>query len=274
VAKSAPPVSFDREELTLTQPNPGRKVYELQSSKDKPVIGIFNDRCFAFYYRENIEALAEAGAKLLTIDSINDPVLPDVDALYIGGGFPEVFAADLEKNQSLRAMLKRKIEEGLPVYAECGGLMYLGRSLIWHDQAYQMCGALPFDVIMSDKPQGHGYVELEVIRENPYFKIGEVIRGHEFHNSRLINLENDKVEFAYRVKRGCGIGDGKDGLVYKNVMAGYSHLHAVSVPQWARNIVAQAENYKNSKIDTRLEGDKDFKGTDYKELWTNYPISI
>lgn len=247
IAKSAPPVSMDGEL--------GRDTYKLQSGKEKPVIGIFKDQSFTFYYRENLEALEEAGAELFYIDSLNDPGLPEVDALYIGGGFPEIFAAELERNQSLRRMLKEKIEEGLPVYAECGGLMYLGRSLIWHDQTYQMCGALPFDVIMSDGPQGHGYVELEVSGENPYFNVGEVIRGHEFHHSKLVNLERDKIEVAYRVNRGCGIGDKMDGLVYKNVMAAYTHLHAVSVPQWAGNLVMQAKKYRRQIIDPRLEKD-------------------
>ncbi|TEB10343.1 cobyrinate a,c-diamide synthase [Pelotomaculum propionicicum] len=238
IARSAPPV------LVNDEIKSGKETYKLHSRKEKPVIGIFKDQSFTFYYRENLEALEGAGAELLYIDSLNDPELPDVDALYIGGGFPELFAAELEKNKSLRGAVKAKVEENLPVYAECGGLMYLGRSLIWRDQTYQMCGVLPFDVIMSDKPQGHGYVELEVSGENPYFNVGEVIRGHEFHHSRLINLEPGQAGVAYNVKRGTGMGDGIDGLVYKNVMASYTHLHAVSVPQWARNLVSQAENYR------------------------------
>lgn len=214
---------------------------------DKPVIGVFCDRSFTFYYPENLEALVEAGAELSAVDSINDPVLPDVDALYIGGGFPEVFAAEIEANISLRREVKERIEDGLPVYAECGGLMYLGRTLTWRDRAYRMCGALPFDVVMSPKPQGHGYVVLEVAEENPLFQSGEVIRGHEFHHSRLVNLDRGKVGAAYRVKRGYGIDGEIDGLVYKNVLAGYTHIHAVSQPHWARNLVGLAAEYKKLK---------------------------
>ncbi len=238
IAESAPPVLVNDENKS------GKETCKLYGRKEKPVIGIFKDQSFTFYYRENLEALEEAGAELLYIDSLKDPELPHVDALYIGGGFPEIFAAELENNKSLREAVKAKAEEYLPVYAECGGLMYLGRNLTWRDQTYQMSGVLPFDVIMSDKPQGHGYVELEVSGENPYFNVGEVIRGHEFHHSKLLNLELEQAGVAYSVKRGTGMGDGIDGLVYKNVLASYTHLHAVSVQHWASNLVSQAENYR------------------------------
>lgn len=218
-----------------------------RGSGGRPVIGVFCDRSFTFYYPENLEALVDAGAELVAVDSMNQGTLPDVDALYIGGGFPEVFAAEIEDNQSLRREVRQGIEEGLPVYAECGGLMYLGRTLTWRDRAYRMCGALPFDVVMSEKPQGHGYVVLEVTEESPFFTSGEVIRGHEFHHSRLVNLDRGKVGVAYKIKRGYGIDGEMDGLVYKNVLAGYTHLHAVSGHQWAKNLVALASEYRRTK---------------------------
>lgn len=250
VAKSSPPLPSVGGGLP-TGVCPGDREFSSPRSGDKPVIGVFCDRSFTFYYPENIEALVEAGAELVTVDSINQRTLPDVDALYIGGGFPEVFAAEIEDNQSLRRMIREGIEEGLPVYAECGGLMYLGRTLTWRDRAYRMCGALPFDVVMSEKPQGHGYAVLEVTGESPFFNAGKVIRGHEFHHSRLVNLDRGKVGVAYTVKRGYGIDGEIDGLVYKNVLAGYTHLHAVSEPQWAKNLVAQAVEYKRKKWSNR-----------------------
>lgn len=212
-----------------------------------PVIGVFRDRSFTFYYPENLEALVEAGAELAAVDSLNDPGLPEVDALYIGGGFPEVFAAEIEANLSLRREVKQRIEEGLPVYAECGGLMYLGRTLTWRDRSYRMCGVLPFDVVMSPKPQGHGYVVLEVAGENPLFPVGGVIKGHEFHHSRLVNLDRGKVDAAFRVRRGHGIDGEIDGLAYKNVLAGYTHIHAVSLPGWAEKLVGLAAEYRRTK---------------------------
>lgn len=246
VAKSSPSLSS----AGLEKPAgacPGDRGAVTTCGVDKPVIGVFCDRSFTFYYPENLEALVEAGAEVVTVDSIHHRILPDVDALYIGGGFPEVFAAEIEDNQSLRRAVREGIEEGLPVYAECGGLMYLGRTLTWRDRSYRMCGALPFDVVMSEKPQGHGYVVLEVTGENPLFNVGEVIRGHEFHHSRLVNLDRGKVGTAYKVNRGYGIDGEMDGLIYKNVLAGYTHLHAVSKPQWAKNLVAQAVEYKRTK---------------------------
>lgn len=219
----------------------------LPADSHGPVIGVFNDSSFTFYYPENLESLVEAGARLVTVDSINQTELPEVDALYIGGGFPEVFASGIERNQSLREAVREGIEKGLPVYAECGGLMYLGRSLAWQDRVYRMCGALPFDVVMSEKPQGHGYVVLEVTEDNPFFSAGEVLKGHEFHHSRVVNLDRQRVGAAYRIKRGYGIDGEIDGLTYKNVLAGYTHLHAVSQPGWAQRLVEMATEYKETK---------------------------
>jgi cobyrinic acid a,c-diamide synthase len=116
--------------------------------------------------------------------------------------------------------------------------------LIWNGREYDMSGALPFDVTMIDKPQGHGYITLDVEGETPYFKAGASVRGHEFHHSRVVNLENDKVRFAFRVTRGYGIDGSHDGVIYKNVLACYTHLHALSSPGWAEKLVAAGENYR------------------------------
>jgi cobyrinic acid a,c-diamide synthase len=206
-------------------------------------IGILRDRAFSFYYPENLEALQDAGAELVFVDSLRDAHLPALDALYIGGGFPEVFLRELEANASLRTEIRAAIEAGLPVYAECGGLMYLARSITWRDQRGEMVGALPFDVVMTDQPQGHGYVELHVIAENPLFARGTRVRGHEFHNSKidLTGFQNlSGLTCAYRVTRGHGIDGAHDGILYKNVFASYTHLHALSTPEWATAFVNRA----------------------------------
>ncbi|MDK2888579.1 cobyrinic acid a,c-diamide synthase [Desulfofundulus australicus DSM 11792] len=210
---------------------------------NKPVIGVFRDRAFSFYYPENLEALQEAGARLVYIDALRDPDLPQVDALYIGGGFPEVFAGQLEANEGLRKSVLRAVEAGLPVYAECGGLMYLGRQIFWQGRSYRMCGALPFDVVMEDRPCGHGYEVVEVTGENPFFPAGSVIKGHEFHHSRLVNVDRD-VRFAYRVLRGSGIDGERDGVVYRNVLASYNHIHALATPRWAEALVERARQWR------------------------------
>jgi cobyrinic acid a,c-diamide synthase len=131
------------------------------------------------------------------------------------------------------------VEAGLPVYAECGGLMYLARGIRWGDISAEMVGALPVDVELTDRPQGHGYVLAECTGENPFFPAGTVVRGHEFHHSRLTNPDCT-LRTALSLERGEGLGDKKDGLVYRNVLACYTHLHASAVPCWASSLVARA----------------------------------
>jgi cobyrinic acid a,c-diamide synthase len=211
-------------------------------------IGIIRDKVFSFYYPENLEALVSQGAELVYINSLNDSALPSVDALYIGGGFPEMFARELADNNLLRDDIKKAIEDGLPVYAECGGLMYLGRSIMSEGVSYPMVGALPFDVNMEKKPQGHGYTINKVMEGNPYLPKGLEIKGHEFHNSRLLNLDCSLIMFGLEVKRGKGITGKEDGIIYKNVFASYNHLHAASVPQWAEGMVNMAKQFKNEKV--------------------------
>ncbi|MFZ5945991.1 MAG: cobyrinate a,c-diamide synthase [Bacillota bacterium] len=214
----------------------------------KVKIGVIKDRVFSFYYPENLEALRENGAEIIYIDSLADSNLPSIDALYIGGGFPEMFSKELEENQNLRVEIKKVIEEGLPVYAECGGLMYLGRKICWDTKCYNMVGALPFDVSMEKKPQGHGYTINKVIEGNPFLPAGLEIRGHEFHNSKLINLDPSTVRFGMEVKRGKGITGREDGVVFNNVFASYTHLHAASVPQWSEGIIKAALKYKGEHL--------------------------
>lgn len=209
-------------------------------------IGIIRDKVFSFYYPENLESLQANGAELIFIDSIKDKSLPEIDGLFIGGGFPEVFTEELQQNNSLRKDIRELAHTGLPIYAECGGLMYLGRSIKINDKEYDMVGILPFDVEFTDKPQGHGYTRMKVIAANPFFSQGTVIKGHEFHNSRIVNL-NPQAAFAFKVERGAGITGEYDGIIYKNVLGCYNHMHSLTIPDWARNFVKAAEEYKKLK---------------------------
>ena len=201
-------------------------------------IGVMLDRVFTFYYPENLEALTQAGAELVFIDSLNDRQLPDIDGLYLGGGFPELFLEQLEANRSLRSSIAQAIEDGLPVYAECAGLMYLCQGIRWHDKWHEMVGVIQSEVEICQRPQGHGYVEVEVTAENPLFPTGLTMRGHEFHHSRL--CQSTGLKFAYGMRRGHGINGRADGVTYKNVLAAYTHLHALGVPQWAGAFVSLA----------------------------------
>lgn len=204
-------------------------------------IGVVRDRAFTFYYPENLEALEMQGAELTFINVFNDKLLPPVDGLYIGGGFPEMFMEELSANRALRAAIREAIENDLPVYAECGGLMYLSERIVWGEKSAEMVGALPCAIEMTGKPQGHGYVIAKVENENPFFPVGTILRGHEFHNSRIINKTH--LSTAYHLPRGYGLGNGRDGILYRNVLASYTHLHNGGASDWAAGLVRRAQEY-------------------------------
>jgi cobyrinic acid a,c-diamide synthase len=208
-------------------------------------IGVIRDSAFQFYYPENLEALERAGARLVDISALDALMLPpDLDALYIGGGFPETHARQLADNLSFRHAVKAAAEGGLPIYAECGGLMYLGESIHIGGERYPMVGLFPYDFIMGKKPQGHGYTILEVVQDNPFFPQGAVLKGHEFHYSRMTPDPGPEAAMAFRVTRGAGIGGQREGLLYKNVLATYTHLHALGAPEWAPAMVRKAMEYQ------------------------------
>ncbi len=210
-------------------------------------IGYLYDAAFTFYYPENLEAIEASGARLVPISALADTGLPgDLDALYIGGGFPETQAARLTANQTFLANLRERAESGLPIYGECGGLMLLSRGIAWRGAFSPMAGVLPFAVEVCVQPQGHGYAELFVDRENPFFGPGVTLTGHEFHYSRIV-ADNELPATACAVRRGTGSYGGRDGIVQKNVWASYTHLHAASSPEWASGLVRAARRYAASR---------------------------
>jgi len=212
-------------------------------------IGICEDKAFSFYYLSDLHALQLAGAELVSINTLEDSELPTIDGLFIGGGFPETHMQLLSQNISLRESIRQAIESGLPTYAECGGLMYLSKRLVWNDQSAEMVGIIPSDSVMHEKPQGRGYVKLEETGAMPW--PGEttipVVGAHEFHYSSLDNLDVLKRtgKFAYTVRRGKGITGDQDGWVYKNLLASYSHLRDTEQHHWARRFVAFVKQHKN-----------------------------
>lgn len=202
-------------------------------------IGVLRDAAFSFYYPENLEALEAAGAELHDVSPLADDDPGAIDALYAGGGFPEVYAEKLSANSALRRALATRIADGLPVWAECGGLMYLGRELRDPNGNHPMVGALPITVEHTLRPQGHGYVEARVDGDNPFLAPGTELRGHEFHYSKLSATE-PALPTMMSLARGVGIGGGRDGLRAGNVVASYTHLHALGVPGWASGLVEAA----------------------------------
>ncbi|MBE0583404.1 MAG: cobyrinate a,c-diamide synthase [Desulfofustis sp.] len=201
-------------------------------------IGILQDAAFQFYYPENLFALRRCGAELVPINALADPGLPPLDGLYIGGGFPETSASELAVNGSFRASVRAAAEAGLPIYAECGGLIYLGTSILLEDGEYPLVGLFPVRFGMAGKPQAHGYSIFSVEGDNPFYPQGLQVKGHEFRYSTILEWPGDPQELVVRMERGTGFMEGRDGLVFRNVLALYTHVHAEGTPAWAEGFVA------------------------------------
>ncbi len=231
---------------------------EIQSDNHAKDIKLGLVRCsaFGFYYPDDLQALQNAGAELIEIDPCHQTELPEIDALFIGGGFPETHMNELESNKSLRTAIKSAIDNGLPTYAECGGLMYLARSIQWNKEVCQMVGSIEADIIMEKRPQGRGYVQLEETKNSPWPRVKSgisddkinppVINAHEFHYSRF-KIVDKNVQFAFRVKRGTGINGESDGYIYKNLLANYTHQRNTWNNPWAQRFITFARAYKSRK---------------------------
>lgn len=212
-----------------------------------PRIGFFRDAAFQFYYPDNLEALERAGGSLVAISALEAETLPEVDALYLGGGFPETLALELSRNTRFLAAVREAAGAGLPIYAECGGALYLGRSLRFQGRSFAMAGVLPVEFEFAPKPRGHGYTVVEVVGTNPFFPTGLLIKGHEFHYSWAVPGEGEDCAYALRVRKGVGFGGGWDGLVQGNVLACYTHVHALGTPEWAPALVEAARRFRENR---------------------------
>ncbi|MHB8789818.1 MAG: cobyrinate a,c-diamide synthase [Desulfobulbaceae bacterium] len=208
-------------------------------------IGVLRDRAFQFYYEENLEALRIAGADLVLIDALSAAALPEgLDGLYIGGGFPETSARELADNQGFRESVRRAAEQGLPIYAECGGLIFLGRAIILDGTEYPLAGVFPVTFGMSKKPQAHGYSICTAERATPFYPPGTTFKGHEFRYSTVLQWDGTPEELALKMERGTGFQGGRDGLVKNNVFALYTHILAPGTPEWAKGFVSAAQRFR------------------------------
>ena len=223
-------------------------------------IAVARGAAFCFYYPDDLEALERAGARLAFFDPVRDGRLPAADALFIGGGFPELHMEALAANGDLRAEIRTRIADGLPVYAECGGLMYLARQLSWGDKCCPMVGAINGDVTMHERPQGRGYVVLEESDDHPWpaavvhARAGaarEGIPAHEFHHSTISGLE-PCTRYAYRVKRGNGIDGKHDGIVFGNGLASYAHRRDAGNHGWVQGFLGHVGNCRDRRSGTTL----------------------
>lgn len=223
------------------------------SPEPAPRIGYVRDRALWFYYEENLEALRRAGAELVRLSLLDDAPWPELDGLYLGGGFPEDWARELAASPHL-ARLATLAGEGLPIYAECGGFMVLASALERDGQRWPMSGIFPVETRFCPKPQGLGYVRADVVLPNPYFPQGYVLRGHEFHYSLCHEpaAVSGRLEHALRLRKGTGMGrdaegHGRDGLVSGRVWAAYCHIFAPAVPGWAPRFVDLARCYRRER---------------------------
>ena len=209
-------------------------------------IAVARDSAFGFYYADDFEALERAGAELVFVDLVRDEQLPRVDALFIGGGFPETQAKALSANRAMLAEVRAAIEGGLPTYAECGGLMYLTRSITFRGETHDMVGIVPADTVVGDRPQGRGLVVLEETADAPWPFRSEIrsIPAHEFHYGALRDI-HPGCRFAYHVRRGYGIDGERDGILIRNLVASFSHLRDTSRLHWARRFTAFARMVRN-----------------------------
>ncbi len=237
--------------ISVSNENLADTIQKAGSQPEKPCVGIIRDSAFQFYYPENLEAIEQAGARLIFLDSTSDSFVPDeVDAIYIGGGFPETQAERLANNESFRTSLRRLAEAGLPVYAECGGLMYLGKHIIWQGRTWPMTGIIDWNFRVQSRPAGHGYTILEVTEDNAFFSAGTTLKGHEFHYSVPERPDaaaegQQKEKFTCMVKRGHGFQDRLEGIAVRNVFGTYTHIHALGNERWGENMVNAARAFRS-----------------------------
>lgn len=239
-------ISIARSTEPLVKPK--EYIFKARTSKTGTKIGVALDEAFNFYYRDNIELLELEGAELVYFSPVNDRTIPHVDGLYIGGGYPELFARELEYNDGMRESVRQACAEGLPVYAECGGLMYLTQEIMtdtsrngnynmaeMQDGTFQMVGAIPGRTLMGNK-RVVNYNVGRFVKDNVIGKTGGTFIGHEFHHSEILNLP-ENTTFATVLDRGTGIKKELDGILTKNTMATYVHIHAASYTDFARYFV-------------------------------------
>jgi len=221
---------------------PGSVSQPLTKSHGRTVrIGVAQDRAFCFYYPDNLELLEAAGAELVRFSPLNDDVLPDVEMLYLGGGYPELYGEELAKNASMRAAIKRFAERGGVIYGECGGLMYLTESIRDLDgRSHEMVGIFPAETAMQKQGLTLGYRTVKCARRSILGEVGVTARGHEFHYSTLVARE--PLQYACALNDAEGSLKGQDGLAIRNVLALYTHLHFASQPQIGAALVDAARH--------------------------------
>jgi cobyrinic acid a,c-diamide synthase len=228
IAKQAGPVEAQEGDLF-----PGRK--------EVATIGVARDAAFNFYYEDNLDILRSHGARIEFFSPLSGKV-PDVDGLYFGGGYPEVFAEGLASNVAMLRGIAELSSRGMPIYAECGGMMYTCKEIRTLDGRTQaMTGIFDARVEMTARLQALGYVEAKVMNDCVLSPRGGSARGHVFHYSHVVDSSAN--DYAYDLDKGKGISGNQDGFVTGNTLASYTHLHFASCPDFADNFVNACRRY-------------------------------
>ncbi|HOO53493.1 MAG TPA: Ni-sirohydrochlorin a,c-diamide synthase [Methanothrix sp.] len=207
-------------------------------------IGVALDEAFNFYYRENVELMELSGAEVVPVSPIHDPALPEIDGLYIGGGYPELYSKELSENGSMMESIRRAHEDDIPIFAECGGLMYLCEEIDWGGESHPAVGLVPAKTRKGGR-RIVSYTEGEFLRDCSMGPRGAKFLGHEFHHSELVLDEGADVEYAIRLRRGTGIEKGMDGIVDGNLVASYNHFHAASYREFPRHFIKCAREARD-----------------------------
>ncbi len=237
VARLAPPLLV-----------PGPLVFPPMPVAQGVAVGVARDEAFSFYYQDGLEILESRGARLVPFSPIHDRHLPAVHGLYLGGGFPEVYAQALAENTRMRAQVKDAAEAGMPVYAECGGMMYLAETLVDAGGAeHSMAGVIPARTRMQSQLSALGYVRVTATADTLLLRTGETVSGHEYHHSTV--ALTGSAEFGLTSDGGRGMGDGRDGICTPTLLASYTHLHFATHPVMAERFVDACKRFKNGTGD-------------------------
>ncbi len=212
-------------------------------------LAIAKDNAFCFYYQDDIDLFKAMGATIKYFSPLRDRCIPDdVDGIFFGGGFPELNAEKLMDNEEMLHSIVNLYKQGAIIYGECGGMMYLLDKLIdCNGRSFKMCGVLKGTSKMENRRQGLGYIIADVVSDNIICKRGDTFRAHEFHWSRLLDVPDDNV-FAYNTRKSNGNKTGFDGLLNKNVLASYTHVHFSSNPKLARSLLSAMAVAKKHKL--------------------------
>lgn len=209
-------------------------------------IGVAHDEVFSFYYPESLQILEESGAELIYFSPLHDDKLPAMDGMILGGGFPEMFVGQLERNQSMRQDIFKACQSGMPVYAECGGLMYLSEEIAdFNGNTYQMAGVVPAVCSMQKKLETVGYVEVTALSDNILCSCGDTLKGHEFHFSSMLPQAADEFPWAFQFTKARNGVTYPGGFVCNNILASYLHMHFAGNPKAATRFIDKCRQYRD-----------------------------